>query len=189
MRIIAGEWRSRRIAAVRGRGVRPTTDRVREAWMAIVGDRLPGASVADLFAGSGALGLEALSRGAARVVFVERSRRAVAVLRRNIRALGAQGRAIVVAGDAMAHLRALDPLHYDLALADPPYDHGYAARLLAEHRRCPFAREFWVEHRTDEALPPGAAAERRTYGDTALTRAANPTPSGTGCTAMSESAR
>lgn len=170
MRIIAGKWRSRRIAAVPGRGVRPTTDRVREAWMSILAGRIEGASALDLFAGSGALGLEALSRGAAHVIFVERSHRAVRVLERNIRALGAGPDSTVIRGDAMAHLRGLDPFAYDLALADPPYDREYSSQLVDCYRARPFAREFWVEHRAAEPLPPDAVAEQRRYGDTALTR-------------------
>ena len=169
MRIIAGKWRSRRLAPVRGRAVRPTTDRVREAWMSIVGERLPGAEVVDLFAGSGALGLEALSRGAARVTFVEKSRGAIRVLERNIRALGAGAVASVVQGDALAHLRALEPLRYDLAFADPPYDRGYAFQLLSAYGRSPFARELWVEHHAKERLPGDVDAEQRRYGDTTLT--------------------
>jgi 16S rRNA (guanine966-N2)-methyltransferase len=96
MRIIAGRWRGRRLKSVRGRGVRPTSDRVREAWMAAMGPSLEGARVLDLFAGSGALGLEALSRGAGEVVFVERARAALAVLRANVDLLGAHDECTVV---------------------------------------------------------------------------------------------
>ncbi len=153
-----------------GRGVRPTTDRVREAWMSILGDRLRGATAADLFAGSGALGLEALSRGAAHVTFVERHRRAVRVLKRNVRTLDARAAAAVIRTDVLSHIRVLEAGHYDLALADPPYDHGYAFRLLAAYRRTPFSRELWIEHDVREVLPPEAVAEHRRYGDTVLTR-------------------
>lgn len=142
--------------------------------MSIVGDRIRGASVADLFAGSGALGLEALSRGAARVTFVERSRRASLVLERNIRALGAGPRTTLIRADVMAHLRTLGPLSYDLAFADPPYDRGYTSRLVASYRKNPFAGELWVEHRAGEQVPAQAAAEQRRYGDTALTRVKKP---------------
>ena len=169
MRIIAGKWKSRRLAPVRGRGVRPTTDRVREAWMSILSHRIPGAAVADLFAGSGALGLEALSRGAAHVTFVEKSRGAVRILERNIRALGADGVTTVVRGDAMTHLWGLDPLRYDLALADPPYDSGYTFEILSAYVRSPFAGELWVEHRAREALPGDMPVRQRIYGDTAIT--------------------
>lgn len=174
LRIIAGKWKSRRLAPVRGRGVRPTSDRVREAWMSILGRRIGGADIADLFAGSGALGLEALSRGAAHVTFVERSRRAIGVLERNIRSLEADGVATVVRGDALAHLHRLDPARCDLALADPPYGRGHAHRLVTLYARRPFARELWVEHRSDESLPPDVPVRQRRYGDTVLTAIALP---------------
>ncbi len=174
MRIIAGEWKGRRLGPVRGRGVRPTSDRIREAWMSILGDRIRGARVADLFAGSGALGLEALSRGAAHVTFVEHGRTASRVLERNIAALGAGPRATLLRADVMAHLRALEPFHYDLAFADPPYDRGYTARLVTSYADSPFARELWVEHAAREQFPPEAAAEQRRYGGTALSRVKQP---------------
>ena len=89
MRIIAGQWRSRRLEPPADPRVRPTTDRVREAWMNVVADRLQGARVVDLFAGTGAMGLEALSRGAAHCDFVELDPRSLAALGRNIETLGA----------------------------------------------------------------------------------------------------
>lgn len=177
MRIIAGKWKSRRLAPVRGQGVRPTTDRLREAWMSILGSLVVDAAVADLFAGSGALGLEALSRGAAHVTFVERSRRAIGVLERNIHSLGAEDATTVVRGDALAHLHKLDPVRCDLALADPPYGRSHAHRLLTLYARRPFARELWIEHRADEALPPDIPVRQRRYGDTVLTAIALPTGS------------
>ena len=87
MRIVAGQWRGRRIEAPPGRDVRPTLDRVREAWMSILQKEIPGSRVLDLFAGSGALGLEALSRGASHVEFIESGAKALTVLRRNIEVL------------------------------------------------------------------------------------------------------
>ncbi len=138
--------------------------------MSILGDRLSEASVADLFAGSGALGLEALSRGARNVTFVERSYRALRVLERNVNVLEAGSAATVVRGDVFRHLKRLGAEHYDLALADPPYHHGYGVRLLTAYRRTRFARELWIEHDVREALPRDAVAEQRRYGDTALTR-------------------
>src|SRR5690242_13441956 len=117
MRIVAGEWGGRRIQAPPGRATRPTTDRVREAWMSTVAPVLPGARVLDLFAGSGALGLEALSRGAATATFVEQDAKAVTVLRANVEALGATEAARVVKGDALKFARGLDAGAYDLAFA------------------------------------------------------------------------
>lgn len=169
MRIIAGTWGGRRLRAVKGRGIRPTTDRVREAWMAALAPSLEGAKVLDLFAGSGALGLEALSRGARHVVFVERARGALATLRANVELLGAGDRCRVVAGDAMAFVRRLEEGAFDLALADPPYDGGWAPKLVNLFHESGFARELWVEHRSSEAIPALAGLRERRYGDTTLT--------------------
>ena len=152
-----------------GARVRPTGDRVREAWMSILGPSLEGAVVADAFAGSGALGLEALSRGAAHATFVERSRPALSVLERNIRTLGAGDDAAVVRGHAVAHLRG-PRARYDLVLADPPYGRGFAEQLLALYHRSPFASELWVEHGAGESMPPGLQCDQRRYGGTVLTR-------------------
>ncbi|WP_285709225.1 16S rRNA (guanine(966)-N(2))-methyltransferase RsmD [Erythrobacter oryzae] len=125
MRIIAGEWRGRKLAAPKGDGTRPTADRARETLFAMLTSRLgdfEGLQVADLFAGSGALGLEALSRGAESCLFVEQDRVAVDVIRANVAALGAGMRARVEAGSVMALRAVAKPL--DLILADPPYRSG-----------------------------------------------------------------
>ena len=169
MRIIAGDWGGRRIKAPPGRDVRPTTDRVREAWMSTLGGRLDGLTVLDLFAGSGALGLEALSRGAEHATFVEIARTSLRALEDNVRALDARGRVTIVKGDALKYLRRLEPGAFDLALADPPYGEGHAADLLARFAEVPFARALWVEHRTGEPLPELAGLQQRRYGDTTLT--------------------
>lgn len=125
MRIIAGEWRGRKLAAPKGEATRPTADRARETLFAMLTSRLgdfEGLQVADLFAGSGALGLEALSRGAASCLFVEQDRAALDVIRANVAALDAGARARVEAGSVMALRAATRPL--DLILADPPYQSG-----------------------------------------------------------------
>ena len=125
MRIIAGEWRGRKLAAPKGEGTRPTADRARETLFAMLTSRLgdfEGLQVADLFAGSGALGLEALSRGAAHCLFVEQDRAAVDVIRANVATLGAQARSRVEVGSVMQLRAAPRPL--DLILADPPYLSG-----------------------------------------------------------------
>jgi 16S rRNA (guanine966-N2)-methyltransferase len=168
VRIIAGRWKGRRLKALRGREVRPTSDRVREAWMSALGGRVEGARVVDLFAGSGALGLEALSRGAASVVFVERARGALGVLRANIDLLGAASECTVVDRDVFRFLGSLaEP--FDVALADPPYGQGEAARLVQTFQNQPFARELWLEHPWRESLPLPSDARTRRYGDIALT--------------------
>jgi 16S rRNA (guanine966-N2)-methyltransferase len=168
VRIIAGDWRGRRIKAPAGRNVRPTTDRVREAWMSALGGRLDGLTVLDLFAGSGALGLEALSRGAEHATFVEIARQSVASLEDNVRVLDARARTTVVKGDALKYVRRLGPQAFDLALADPPYGEGHAAALLERFAEVPFARELWVEHRTGEPVPGLPGLRQRRYGDTTL---------------------
>jgi 16S rRNA (guanine966-N2)-methyltransferase len=168
MRIIAGRWRGHGLETLKGRGVRPTTDRVREAWMSAMGPSLPGATVLDLFAGSGALGLEALSRGAASVVMVERAHGALRVITANVDKLGAGEACTVVGDDVFRFLsRVEDP--YDIALADPPYGSGAASRLLTAFEDDPFANELWLEHPFRESLSLPADATTRRYGDTALT--------------------
>ncbi len=136
--------------------------------MAALGPRLPGARVLDLFAGSGALGLETLSRGAREVVFVERSKHALRTLRANVELLGAEELCRVVAGDAMAYVGHLHPGEFDLILADPPYQLGIAETLLELFSQKGFARELWVEHRSSEAMPPLPGLRQRRYGDTTL---------------------
>jgi len=119
VRVVAGEFRGRRLSAPRGREIRPTSDRVREALFQILGP-LDGIMVLDLFAGCGALGVEALSRGAARVVFVDSAEAAIAAVRGNIPA-EASGRAEVLRRDAAAFLRGWRGEAFGLALLDPPY--------------------------------------------------------------------
>lgn len=137
--------------------------------MSALGERIPDARVLDLFAGSGALGLECLSRGAQAAVFVERSREALKVLRRNVEELGAGDRARVVVADVVTWVGSLEPRAFDLALADPPYGRGFAGPLLERFRSAPFARELWVEHGSDEPLPALAELRSRRYGDTTIT--------------------
>jgi 16S rRNA (guanine966-N2)-methyltransferase len=125
MRIIAGQWRGRKLIAPKGDATRPTADRMRETLFSMLTSRLgdfEGLQVADLFAGSGALGLEALSRGAASCLFVEQDRAAVDAIRSNINALGAQASARVETGSATQLRAANQPL--DLILVDPPYHSG-----------------------------------------------------------------
>jgi 16S rRNA (guanine966-N2)-methyltransferase len=166
VRIIAGEFKGRRLVPPKDARVRPTGDRLREAWMSIVQDALPRARVIDLFAGSGALGLEALSRGAQSADFVELNQASLLALKQNIEVLGAADRATVHRGDALRFAEKLAPGAYDIAFADPPYTIDYAERLVALFRRSPFARILSVEHRASTAV---AGDETRRYGDSALT--------------------
>jgi 16S rRNA (guanine966-N2)-methyltransferase len=169
VRIIGGSWRGRRLKPLKGRAVRPTTDRVREAWMSAMGGRMDGKHVLDLFAGSGALGLETLSRGAEQVVFVERARASLRILEANIALVEAGARSRVVATDVFRWIRHQEPTGFDVAMADPPYGTGDAARLVEAFLARPFARELWVEHPTREMLPAGPDDRTRRYGDSALT--------------------
>jgi 16S rRNA (guanine966-N2)-methyltransferase len=178
MRIVAGVARGRRLTAPKGTDVRPTTDRVKEALFSALQPLLPAAHVLDLFAGSGQLGLEALSRGAASVTFVERSRPALDAVRRNVEVVGLDG-AHVVGRDVAAALR--EPLPgapFDLVLLDPPYHHPKAelAALLAAlvDHLAPGATVV-LERAARDGTPPWPPALRpvspRRYGDTALHRA------------------
>ena len=169
MRIIAGRWKGHHLKPLKGRDVRPTTDRVREAWMSALGGTLDGLTVLDLFAGSGALGLEALSRGAGHVVFVERARGALRVLEANVELLGVEDQVTVVADEVFRYLRSVEEKGFDVALADPPYGKGDAAHLVESFLHRPFALELWLEHPWREVLPLPADARTRRYGDTALT--------------------
>jgi 16S rRNA (guanine966-N2)-methyltransferase len=132
VRIVAGELRGRRLATPRGKLVRPTAERVREALFARLGP-LPGGAVLDLFAGSGALGFEALSRGAATCLFADDAAASIACVRANVKALGLEVRAAVRRADFKRVLRdeARAGARYDLVLLDPPYSAaaGYAAAL------------------------------------------------------------
>lgn len=169
LRIVGGQWRGRRIKVPAGQ-VRPTADRVREAWMSIVLQALDGAKVVDLCAGSGALGLEALSRGAASCDFVESSPSVRQVLAANIQQLGAEDRGKIVAGDALRAVSAGS--RWDVAFADPPYGKGIAIDLAESWLGEPFATIFGVEHEKGISLPAyrdGSEPDRRVYGDTAIT--------------------
>src|SRR5579862_7163999 len=139
MRIVAGQWKGRTIHAPPGRRMRPTSDRVREAWMSIVQPWLERARVLDLFAGSGALGLEALSRGAASADFVDVDPLHLALLRKNAQSLHAGELAIAHRGDALEYAERLKAGAFDVAFADPPYDEGLAERVAEIWLRVPFA--------------------------------------------------
>ena len=169
MRIIAGRWRGHVIAAPSGDRTRPTTDRVREAWMSALQHDLPGANVLDLFAGSGALGLEALSRGAGHVTFVELAAAPLKALQANVQKLHAEQEIEIVKADALKYVAALPARAFDVALADPPYDTADAIRLVEAFAHTPFAQLLCVEHRAGASLPDLPAVRSRRYGDTALT--------------------
>jgi 16S rRNA (guanine966-N2)-methyltransferase len=167
VRIVAGRWRGRRIVAPAGDRVRPTGDRVRESWMSIVHHLLPDARVVDLCAGSGALGLEALSRGAASCDFVENAPRSLAVIQANLEALGGHPAAALHREDALRFIRKVPAGAYDIAFADPPYATDIGAELVSLWLTTPFAHVFGIEHASSEAMP--APGKTRRYGSTSLT--------------------
>jgi len=128
MRVIAGEFRSRRLKTIPGLATRPTPDRLRETLFDILGSRINGASFLDAYAGTGAVGIEALSRGAAQCTFIERSRKAATVIQENLQGLGLSARARIVQSSAIS---AFAQHFADIAFLDPPYDleDEYAAAL------------------------------------------------------------
>jgi 16S rRNA (guanine966-N2)-methyltransferase len=171
MRVVAGRWKGRRLAVPRGARTRPTADRVREAVFSMLGP-IEGVRVLDLFAGSGALGIEALSRGAASAIFVEHDRAAAAVVRRNLETVRA-GDVRVVVGDALDYL-APPPADapFDLVFADPPYDApGRLAPLLSERLPAAITEQALIvvesskRHPLELSLP---LDRERIYGDTRI---------------------
>ena len=165
-RIVSGRWGGRRLVVPKDRVVRPTAERVREAWFSILGPDLPGARVLDLFAGSGALGLEALSRGAARATFVEMNSVSLASLQANINTLGAAEETDVRRADAIRFVAALTPGSYDIAVADPPFATDLAEQVVAAWHTVPFAEILAVEHAQKTILSGGTT---RRWGDIAVT--------------------
>ena len=170
MRVVAGAFKGRPLKAPPGRATRPTADRVREALFSILGD-VAGVRVLDLFAGSGALGIEALSRGAAEAVFVESDRRAADVLRANLRAVG-DPPARVAVEDAMRFLGRPAGDTYDLVFADPPYSSATRlgerlSKLLPDVLHESSLTVTESDKRTPLALDLPLVDER-TYGDTRI---------------------
>lgn len=166
MRVIAGEFRSRKLASVPGMAVRPTPDRMRESLFSILTPQLPHAVFVDAYAGSGSVGIEALSRGAARAIFIERNGAALDVLRANLASLGVQGRANVVRGKAG---QALAAYKADIIFLDPPYTdpEEYALSMAAAQAPLVIA-----QHASKQALEDryGALVRYRTLkqGDNTL---------------------
>ncbi len=134
--------------------------------MSIVSPLLPDARVLDLFSGSGALGIEALSRGAASADLIENAPSSIRLIEENLALVGAGDRARVHRLDAMRFIRLLEPHAYDVAFADPPYDRGLAARVAEQWLATQFADVLGIEHRRSESMPDG---DTRRYGDTAIT--------------------
>jgi len=191
VRVIAGEFRGRRLVSPRGRSIRPTADRVREAIFNIVSMHLAGARVLDLYAGTGALGLEALSRGAARAVFVDQSATAVRLIHENIRLCRAQDRTRVIHKPISQALKILaagrgEPELFDVVFLDPPYGKGLVSAVLIELAELQIVAPDCLtiaEHHESESLCLAGGGwlkfRERKYGDTVvslLTNAAEDEP-------------
>jgi 16S rRNA (guanine966-N2)-methyltransferase len=174
MRVIAGEAKGRRLTGIRSAAIRPTSDRVREALFSALGGAVPEARVLDLYAGSGALGIEALSRGAATAVFVDSDREAVEAIRANLALTRMDDRATVVRSAVGAFLAAGRHGPFDLVLIDPPYVQGAPVGDLQSLVAGGFlGAEAWVvlETRGPDPPPPVEGLELvslRRYGDTTL---------------------
>lgn len=166
MRIVAGKWAGKDLVSPGGR-VRPTAEPLRDAIMRLLRNEISGARVLDLFAGSGALGLEALSRGAKSADFVENSPEALHALKSNVAALRARDRCRVFKTDAIPFAERLVPGAYDVVFADPPYGSRKADRVVRRWLDQPFSRILAVEHAADHELPPGG--KRHAFGDSAVT--------------------
>jgi 16S rRNA (guanine966-N2)-methyltransferase len=166
MRIVAGRLRGRKVVRPSDGRVRATTERVREALFAILYPKLAGARVLDLYAGSGLLGMEALSRGAAWVDFVDILPASLVAVRDNVASLGLQASTHVYRGDALRFVGRLDAAAYDVVLADPPFSSDHAITLVETFRGCAFAKTLSVEHRSSLTVP---GDDTRRYGDVSLT--------------------
>ena len=167
MRVVGGKFAGRDLTSPNDFRVRPTAEHVRAALLDTLRDDLAGARVLDLFAGTGALGLEALSRGAARADFVETRPSSLHALRANVAALRVRERTRIFKRDALPFAAALLPDSYDLAFLDPPYGSRMLDRVLDGWQATRFARVLAVEHARTHDLPPGA--HRQLFDETAVT--------------------
>lgn len=167
VRIVGGRWAGRPLRSPADFRVRPTAEHVRGAILDFLEPDLAEARVLDLFAGTGALGLEALSRGAATAHFVETRPTSLAALRANVARLGARARTRVFETDALPFAAALGEASYDLAFADPPYESRMLDRLLDHWRETRFAPLLVAEHALTHPLPAGW--RHRAFDSTAVT--------------------
>lgn len=177
MRIITGTAKGRQLKTPRGNDVRPTSDRVKESLFAILAGRIPDAAVADLFAGTGNLGLEALSRGAASAVFVDASPASIALIRDNAASTGLQSRAEILRIDALAAVDrfARTGRTFDLIFCDPPYNRGLAPAVAAKIAAGNILRPggaLIIEHSRHEQLPDSlvnlTVSRTERYGETTV---------------------
>lgn len=167
MRIIGGRWAGRDLVSP-GARIRPTAEDVRARWLDLLEDSLEGARVLDLFAGSGALGLEALSRGATSVDFVENGAASLHSLKANVAALRVTKRSRIFKRDAIPFVEALSEGAYDIAFADPPYGSRKLDRVVSRWHEVPFASILGVEHQREHRLE-GSAKRYDFPGETRVT--------------------
>ena len=169
MRVIGGEFRSRRLKTVRGLETRPTPDRLRESLFDVLAPRIQDCVFLDAYAGTGAVGIEALSRGAQRAVFIEKHGPAVRMIRENLKALGLESRAAVVQGSAAV---CLTRFVADIVFLDPPYDHEgeyeVALRALGTKPPALAIAQHAVRFRLEDAYGPLRRVRILTQGDNAL---------------------
>jgi 16S rRNA (guanine966-N2)-methyltransferase len=166
VRIVGGKFAGRDLVSPNDFRVRPTAELVRAAMLDRLASRLAGARILDLFAGTGALGLEALSRGAASADFVETRGSSLHALKANIALLRVRERTRVFKKDALPFAAALPENGYDIAFVDPPYESRMLDRVIEGWRVTRFARVLVAEHATTHALPPGATKKR--FADTTV---------------------
>ena len=167
MRIVAGKWAGRHLTSPADRRVRPTGELVRDAWLELLRPWTEGARVLDLFAGTGALGLEALSRGARYADFVETRPASLHALKANVAALRARDRCRIFKKDALAFAAGAEAGRYAIAFADPPYGSRMLDRLVEIWRERRFATVLTVEHAPEHALPEGG--RRHLFESSAIT--------------------
>ncbi|MFH1665360.1 MAG: 16S rRNA (guanine(966)-N(2))-methyltransferase RsmD, partial [Candidatus Omnitrophota bacterium] len=177
MRIIGGQFRGRKLKQPEPGTVRPTMDRIREAVFNIIAAKVPDSRVLDIFAGSGAYGLEALSRGAKEAVFIEKDARCVGIINENIRSLGIEGYVRVMEGDAFETLKLLNAgkERYNIIFSDPPYNKELSKKILIIVNQYDILKHFGfiiVEHHRDEDIPETEGGLslycQKTYGETAI---------------------
>jgi 16S rRNA (guanine966-N2)-methyltransferase len=167
MRIVGGKFAGRDLVSPLDRRVRPTAEHVRAALLDLLANDVTDAQVLDLFAGTGALGLEAISRGARSADFVEIRPASLHALKANIAALRLRDRTRVFKRDALPYASVLEADRYDIAFADPPYESRMLDRVIDHWRARRFSRILAVEHAASHSLPAGA--HRLTYDDTLIT--------------------
>jgi 16S rRNA (guanine(966)-N(2))-methyltransferase RsmD len=177
MRIISGASKGRKLAAPRGYALRPTSDRIKESIFNILGNEVEGKVVLDLFAGTGNLGIEALSRGAKQIVFVERAKEALRMIERNLFQCGFSGRAEVIPKEVNRAIGILEAkgMSFDLILMDPPYEKEWVQRTLLKLNRHKIYHEgsiLVIEHSRREPLPQQTGIwtviKQRRIGDTMI---------------------